>query len=332
MKTLFHTSFKMAASFALLGITVNSFAGGVGTGGGDTMAPLSSAAEVSAEIDHAKERFSNDLFRPGGYPNSVILGDKSSDNFVLGANDDPHLLDLLKDLQRHSTFIFTIKIDKKIQGPCLDANGAPKEASVNMKDMFSPICFSIPLLQRLPKALLKIQVEGLLAHEATHKIGYGEVDAVLVQKFFVSELLSGRAEFRNRLGYFLYSAQGYAKQARDQIATSPQKVELKACSLLSQVKTAVDAYEELMIGPEGKQFVSKPKDSTFSNLAKKYGYPTDFFRVATLSSGEQEVISYNVLYCTGNMSASEMITHLDQLDKSAQNWRGLIPMFVPRGY
>lgn len=193
-------------SLSLLLTTVlasSAFAiGGSAEGGGNTLVAFSTAEQVSTAIDRAIKKFELDII-------DVILTAKKigtdgnsfyrSQGFATQIGAPARVLDILrgvKSAEELRSYIRATKIEKRVGRSCAAADGTHVEASVQMGNPSSAICFSVDQLRRLPRNLLPSQVEALVAHEFVHKLGYGESDAVLIQTYFLSEIVSGREKQR----------------------------------------------------------------------------------------------------------------------------------------
>jgi len=67
------------------------------------------------------------------------------------------------------------------RGPCPAEDKSDAVASVSERKIGAEICFSMPLLEKIPPAALRSQVAGIVAHEMIHLLGWGEGLATQVQ-------------------------------------------------------------------------------------------------------------------------------------------------------
>lgn len=233
--------------------TSHTSSGGEAGGGGNTIVPLSTSDEISKAIDDAREKFLHTFTMLGsGLHGDVICRGVG----VIGGPSrivhKPRLLQIMDDfskdckiadagtfsLPRLETMVEKTIIEKRLHGPCDTEGGAHREGAVlRMSDPNSPICISIDLLQRLPRELMEEQVLGLIAHEFTHKFGYGESDAVLMQKYFITEIANNKALLRNELARTLHDVQEIASDAMKPGASKAQMCE-SAAPLDSAIKVA----------------------------------------------------------------------------------------------
>lgn len=86
----------------------------------------------------------------------------------------------------------TVEVD---EGPCTD-NGSPHAAGALYKEgvafdgtpfVVRQICYSIPLLQQIPKDNLEQQLLALTVHELVHLLGFGETEARAIQSVLLEE-------------------------------------------------------------------------------------------------------------------------------------------------
>ena len=66
--------------------------------------------------------------------------------------------------------------------PCRDQDNLPHGGGAVIGDAVSPICLSVPMLQKMPSLELLQQMTALIVHEVAHQAGYGEEDAAYLQK------------------------------------------------------------------------------------------------------------------------------------------------------
>lgn len=93
----------------------------------------------------------------------------------------------------HSSIIDDLKKTRVLvrsDGPCLDLDGEPADASESEDVLGMLICFSVPRLMKQSITNLPDQILALTFHEFAHHYGYGESAAVLIQKFIMKQLAS----------------------------------------------------------------------------------------------------------------------------------------------
>lgn len=79
--------------------------------------------------------------------------------------------------------------------PCYSSDGNETDAAT-ATTLAAPICFSARRLSQVPKQALKDQLQALFIHEISHHFGFNEKSAVKIQKYFLDEILTKRAQFR----------------------------------------------------------------------------------------------------------------------------------------
>ena len=283
----------IAIVFGLMACTGphNSNTGGEAGGGGNTIVPLSTHDEVSQAIDDAHQELF-DQFTQSSLElhylvncddNGFAISDKENrsvqkprllqilDLFTNGcANAGPGLYSAPKfeEIEARTT------IQKIEKGPCQTQGGAHREgAVVRLSDPNSPICLSVELLQRLPKDLMRAQVLGLLAHEYTHKLGLGEEDAILVQKFFISEIANKRLEARNKLNGLILPIQTEISSALKSGLTGEN-----VCGVAKKVGGEIRSFMEYFTFVRDTSFFpragSNPDVSRADGLIANYLMPT----------------------------------------------------------
>jgi hypothetical protein len=93
----------------------------------------------------------------------------------------------------HSAIVNDLNKTKVVvlnEGACFDPYGGATDASESEGADGPVICFSVPRLMKVSILNLPDQIVALTFHEFAHHYGYGETDAVLIQKFIFDQLSS----------------------------------------------------------------------------------------------------------------------------------------------
>lgn len=269
------------ALFAQLGTSqAAQAAGGEGGGGGN---PESSSA---TDVQSFASASSSYLY---SYLNNIRIDLEKGDTDI----EDPKLRKIfrrifakvdLKKLENRQAFVF------KLDGPCKLEKNINKAASSVVGDPNTPICLSVPELQRIPRHQLDTQVFGLLGHEIAHQAGYGEEEAEMVQKFLLSRRLNqeGRTNARSMLSWSLDAIYQTLALVRE---NAPQ---VKVCAALGKAigyaKSA--SHMGFAIQPVMAGASTGPGGKALTDLAIHISY------IVTNGSGEKDTKFYDVLtYC-----------------------------------
>ncbi len=102
---------------------------------------------------------------------------------------------------------------KKLRMPDQELCAGPQEkhflASVSSLNRDGQICVSVFGLMRLPSGAVRTDILALIAHELAHLNGYGEEDALILQKFFLKEskliLRKGTEDIRSRFAHAIWA-------------------------------------------------------------------------------------------------------------------------------
>jgi hypothetical protein len=308
--------------------------GGEAGGGGNTIVALSTRADVEEAIKDAhaslvyqftdsmsllfhlfdcsdnyggpviSEKANRDLQNPRV---ATILLDFSQNCKDLGAG--------MSSIPRFEAIEAQTKIEAKEQGPCRTEGGVDRDgAVVHPKDPQSPICLSVEALEKLPKELMRAQVLGLIAHEYTHKLGYGEDDAILMQKFFISEIASNRLESRGQLAGSIRQLDKTLQENIEKLATSDD-----ICEAAQLVDYDVREFEAkyVLIRETNLWVNDSVEGQCFNELAGQFLMPNLLSSITCLS---------------GKNAKPRIIDGLKSVDRDVKEMMTLVPKVIPVTY
>jgi hypothetical protein len=147
-------------------------------GGGDIL--LSSEEEVNTAIDNSLALI-NEMKEDTDTLLVMNASDSKSELFkkVIYKNEQENM----------AVYLAKSKIDRKKTGACQGDNDRHTSASVSQHKLGADICLSIEKLRVTVAASLEPQIISLLAHETAHLLGYGEEEAISVQKEIYNRML-----------------------------------------------------------------------------------------------------------------------------------------------
>lgn len=306
-----------------------------GAGGGDTLIVLSTPADVGAIIEDSVARFKGAFEQPKrenawivrgryGLVSGMFFAPYESGKINL-VGQNPEVMDLLRKIAgRVEGVVDRTRIDKKTDGPCVTADGSAKHGAVHVDDPDSSICLSVALLQQLPKSVLKIQILGLVAHEFMHKLGYGEKEAVMVQRYFIEEIASRRAELRagfagsiGAIGDNLKSAEFHLKGGGPLVSVcTPLDMAREGMSRLAGLMNMAALTGQLRENLDATEF-RKTIDELYRGTATVY------------SPGATADLSIATQACMGKFSRSQIRKQIDLMNQGLESVKSKIIFYLP---
>lgn len=169
---------KLAVILILAAFTSAKFAQAGGINGGGGSIAKSTPEEVKEAFNEAASR---------GLEYFMETSSKAVKSI-----QDPDLKQILLKINRNSIVSYKLKESLRYSNSPCESKDGKREASVSQAELYSPICLSLPLLTKLPKASLKEVAITLLAHEIAHQLGADEELAVKVENFYSGWLLKSQ--------------------------------------------------------------------------------------------------------------------------------------------
>lgn len=166
-------------STMLLFSSVQSFAGGIGSGGGGTVSQPATPNQVAEAVQ-----------KSAGALAQMWLQRKQ----VLNAENIDHgAYEPIKKIFASTTDIYTVlhqtRVELKMTAPCQDANGAPVDGSIYGSQP-GAICISpFSMAPKLNQQNYVVETAALVLHEMSHLVGLNEDDATSLQTRAVQEFM-----------------------------------------------------------------------------------------------------------------------------------------------
>jgi len=193
---------------------------------------------------------------------------------------------------------------------CHDTNHEERDASASSRE----ICLSLMRLTKISSGNLQAELSALLAHELTHVIGFGELEANLVQVFFLKNskrlfyrtddmniLLKEMREIHRRLPYI---AAGVRRIKTDGNENSCSGL-LMMAGKMSFISNIISQKNMVLVGQWGERYKTS-KDQYYHSLyieegIEKLGYTCTRFlseskKPNSISSADIDNLANNIEY------------------------------------
>jgi hypothetical protein len=169
----YRSGFTGALGVISLLFSAFSFAGGVSDGGGGTTNPNPANPDWIT-------------FAAGEYGRVIQAWLYKQEKDFLELRPEERTLSSYSKLFGHSKDVFSVlpsvKFELRMNAPCLDANGAPKDASIFGKEEGSLCLSPYSMAPKLNEQNYDRETVALMIHEISHLMGTTEEEAVKIQK------------------------------------------------------------------------------------------------------------------------------------------------------